>query len=157
MRFRIDPFKLAHNVLYVKSIARKVWKPVLFVCIILLDEERRQLFLPEAKLVIHDGMWLGKIPGLENAGHAHYEGQTRNGRMQGHGILTLTDGTKYEGTFLRNQIIGNGRIKYPDGREYIGPIKRWKQYGVGQLICPDGTVHQTNAAEENTQSFAQYS
>ncbi len=152
MRFRIDPFKLVHNVLYIKTIAKKVWKPALFVCVILFDS--RHLFLPEPKLIIHDGMWLGKIPGLENAGHAHYEGQTRNGRMQGQGLLTLTDGTKYEGTFLRDQIIGNGKIKYPDGREYIGPIKRWKQYGVGQLICPDGTVLQTNASQASSQPFA---
>jgi len=152
MRFRIDPFKFVHNVLYFKSVVKKVWKPVLFVCVILYDG--RQLFLPEPKLIIHDGMWLGKIPGLENAGHAHYEGETRNGRMQGQGTLILTDGTKYEGTFLRDQIIGNGRIKYPDGREYIGPIKRWKQYGVGQLICPDGTVLQTNSAQASSQPFA---
>lgn len=149
MRFRVNPFKVAEYVLHTKSKMKGIWKPVLFVCIMLF--EGRHSFLPAPKLVMHDGMWLGKIPGLENSGHAHFEGETRGGRMQGVGRLTLTDGTKYEGNFSRDQIIGNGRIKYPDGSEYVGPIRRWKQYGVGKLMLPDGNVVATNTNQKSPQ------
>ena len=137
------------NVYFAKSIVKKVWKPILFVCFMLVETKHIKSILPKPKIGTHDGAWIGKIPGLDGAGHAHYEGQTRNGRMHGLGKLTLTDGTTYEGEFFLGEIAGNGKVKYPDDSVYDGPIRRWQQYGVGQLTLPDGTVLITNASDKS--------
>ena len=77
---------------------------------------------------------VGGIP----AGGWQYEGQWRNGRMDGYGVLTYPDGWRYEGEWQNGQMIGQGTLSPPEGWEYTGAWRDGKMDGEGVLTYPDG-------------------
>ncbi len=49
-----------------------------------------------------------------------YEGQYKDGKRNGHGIYTWSDGTIYEGQFVDNKMSGHGTYMWPDGEQFEG-------------------------------------
>jgi hypothetical protein len=70
--------------------------------------------------------------------NARYEGEYKNGKKNGRGILDFSDGSKYEGNkiiinnsgeFVDNNIEGSGIYIWPDKRVYKGQWKNNKMHG----------------------------
>ena len=45
---------------------------------------------------------------IENSSGSKYEGQLKNGKRQGHGVLTYSNGNKYEGEWKNGLQEGRG-------------------------------------------------
>ena len=52
-----------------------------------------------------------------------YEGQMKNGKMQGKGVYSFSNGERYEGEFKDDMFEGKGVYFYPDGTKKIGVYK----------------------------------
>lgn len=61
-----------------------------------------------------------------------YEGDWRNGVMNGHGKLLFADGGCYEGDFVDGEIEGHGLRTWPDGSSYSGQFLRGERHGLGR-------------------------
>ena len=60
-----------------------------------------------------------------------YEGERKDGKPNGQGTHTWSDGRKYEGEFKDGKSHGRGTITHPDGTGYVGEWKDGKQHGQG--------------------------
>ena len=60
-----------------------------------------------------------------------YEGEMRNGNIDGIGCFIFNDKRKYEGEFINNKIEGNGILSWPDGKIFVGSFKDDLQNGFG--------------------------
>ena len=140
-RFRVNPYAVMASIHAVKSRVRKVWKPVLFVFIMLFNPAKHlSPFIPKAKREHYAGAWTYPIYNMPKVEHAIYEGETLGGKfMHGQGKLTLADGTSYEGEFNFSDLT-HGKISYPDYSVYEGPIAKWKEQGMGKITHADGNV-----------------
>lgn len=69
-----------------------------------------------------------------------YEGEYRNGIREGHGKVTLSDGTIKEGNFENGQLMGYGTAIFQDGDEYRGNFINYCMHGEGTLRYGNGTV-----------------
>ena len=70
-----------------------------------------------------------------------YEGEMKDGVMQGKGILTYDDGSRYEGDFRNGTFDGWGTLIYPDGHRYVGQFRNGTYDGTGTMTYPDGKVY----------------
>ena len=62
---------------------------------------------------------------FEFSGDSHvpdgvYVGEWKNGRMNGKGTMTYTNGAKYVGDWDNNMKHGNGTMTYANGDKYVG-------------------------------------
>ena len=80
-------------------------------------------------------MW--KIFG-ENGTHPKYKGDVENGKPNGLGIVTHTDGSKYVGEWKNGGINGQETFTWSDGKKYIGEWKNGKENGQGTFTWYDG-------------------
>ena len=53
---------------------------------------------------------------------AIYDGEWKNGKAHGNGILTLKNNTRFDGKFAENQFL-SGTITFPNKDEYTGQLK----------------------------------
>ena len=67
----------------------------------------------------------------EWGGNRRYEGEWKEGKMQGKGKIWYIDGTYYEGMFYDNQRNGLGKYVWNDDKWYEGEWKDGKQNGNG--------------------------
>eukprot|EP01062_Namystynia_karyoxenos_P028111 TRINITY_DN21369_c0_g1_i2.p1 TRINITY_DN21369_c0_g1~~TRINITY_DN21369_c0_g1_i2.p1 ORF type:complete len:296 (+),score=86.68 TRINITY_DN21369_c0_g1_i2:85-888(+) len=67
-----------------------------------------------------------------------YDGEFRDNRFHGHGVLRLRRGSVYEGGFARGKFDGVGKMLYIDGRVYTGQMKDGCPDGYGILTHPEG-------------------
>lgn len=86
-------------------------------------------------LLIDGIMWL--IDGEK------YEGEWKNGKLDGHGKVTYPNGRIYEGEWKNGKPDGHGKATYPDpcGGIYDGEWKDGKREGRGFFTFFDGTVY----------------
>jgi hypothetical protein len=82
-----------------------------------------------------DRQWFGDRP------NEHYEGEFRNGGLNGHGIYTWSDGRRYEGEFRDSKLNGYGVLTWPDGSSYEGEWADSRASGVGKLTTANGTFN----------------
>ena len=68
----------------------------------------------------------------------NYNGDWKNGKMHGLGIMTWPDGRRYEGRFRYNVRHGHGVCTFYDGRIYDGNWMWDKQWGKGVFTWPNG-------------------
>ena len=73
---------------------------------------------------------------------ARYEGNFKNGLINGKGTLYFSNGNKYVGDFKNQYREGNGFLKYSNGDEYKGQFKKGKLEGKGTLHYVSGDVYQ---------------
>lgn len=79
----------------------------------------------------------GAAPSAD-AGGWRYNGQWRNGKMDGRGTLLYPDGWKFEGDWREGRISGKGVLHFADGSLYDGEWADGKMDGLGSLTFPDG-------------------
>jgi len=78
---------------------------------------------------------------LELPNGDRYEGETRDGKMEGWGIYTFVNGDRYEGQFLDNRISGKGTMSYQNGNRYSGDFKSGMKHGNGVFTFANGDVY----------------
>mmetsp|Transcript_14127 Transcript_14127/g.29813 ORF Transcript_14127/g.29813 Transcript_14127/m.29813 type:complete len:165 (+) Transcript_14127:475-969(+) len=76
---------------------------------------------------------------------AEYEGEMKNGRMEGKGKYTFPSGTVYVGQFLDGEFHGEGTLEYPGCGEYRATWKHGKVVE-GHYVFSDGLKY-TDPAE----------
>lgn len=75
-----------------------------------------------------------------------YEGEFKNGEFHGHGTWEGSAGEgKYEGEFREGKFHGQGTFTKPDGRKYVGMFKDDKMDGKGILTWPHGELYEGEA------------
>ena len=66
------------------------------------------------------------------------EGQFRNGRLHGRGVVTWAKGDRYEGDFRDGEQTGRGTYTWPDGDRYEGGFRDGKLHGQGVYTWANG-------------------
>ena len=69
-----------------------------------------------------------------------YHGQTRAGKLHGHGVYTWSSGTRYEGDFVDGKHTGHGAHTWPDGARYEGEFRDGQLHGLGRYTYTDDSV-----------------
>ena len=69
--------------------------------------------------------------GVLNIGDGIYEGEMKEGNINGVGCFIFKDKRKYEGEFVNNKIEGYGILSWPDGKIFVGSFKDDLQNGFG--------------------------
>ena len=67
-----------------------------------------------------------------------YVGSWKNGDENGQGTFTGSNGEKYVGSWKDGYFHGQGTMTYLDGTKYVGGWKDGKEHGQGTLTFPDG-------------------
>lgn len=67
---------------------------------------------------------------------SEYNGEWKDGKMNGKGIFTWPDGRKYEGYYLNDLKHGTGRFEWEGGKIYDGEWKNGCQHGLGKYFFP---------------------
>ena len=71
-----------------------------------------------------------------------YEGEFRDGRRDGHGILVDFNGNRYEGEWHNDKLNGPGvAVDIHTGARYEGEFRDDKAHGFGTFWRPSGTVY----------------
>jgi hypothetical protein len=71
-----------------------------------------------------------------------YDGDYKDGKRAGKGVLTLKDGTRRQGTFVAGALQGDEVVEtYPAGEVYKGGFANNKRHGKGQMLYPDGRLY----------------
>ena len=84
---------------------------------------------------------------------SEYNGDVKNGKKEGRGILKFKDGTVYEGDFKDDNFNGNGILKYNNGRKYEGTFKDGKMDGNGKFTWEDGKIYIGNYVDDKKQGY----
>mmetsp|Transcript_11727 Transcript_11727/g.23995 ORF Transcript_11727/g.23995 Transcript_11727/m.23995 type:complete len:456 (-) Transcript_11727:53-1420(-) len=71
-----------------------------------------------------------------------YDGDWKNGDMEGAGIYKFADGLTYEGTFLRNRPNGIGKAVYSSGTTYEGEWLNGYPHGEGKMAYAVGSTYE---------------
>ena len=66
-----------------------------------------------------------------------YVGEFKDGKKNGQGVLTYSNGSKYVGEFQDGKKHGQGIITSPEGSQYEGVFKDGKFHGKGALFRYD--------------------
>lgn len=70
--------------------------------------------------------------------YVRYTGDFKNGKKQGHGTLTLSNGSQYVGSFQNGKKHGVGTFVFADCSRYPGEWKNDKMNGYGTFMFADG-------------------
>jgi hypothetical protein len=92
----------------------------------------------------YEGQWLGDHrhgKGREESrfGDFIYDGNFKNDKYDGSGIMSWANGSRYVGQFVNNLKHGTGREWYGQGDRYQGEYKDGNIDGRGEYIKADGT------------------
>ena len=84
----------------------------------------------------------GWYKGGDEKKHWKYVGEIKNGKPNGHGMLTKPEGSKYVGEFKDGKYHGQGTFNWSDGDKYVGEYKDGKYHGQGTLTLTNGTRYE---------------
>jgi hypothetical protein len=85
----------------------------------------------------------GKVV-IKKGNQIYYDGEMKDGRYNGPGILNDEDGDKYEGNFKDGLPDGIGKYEYADGSNYEGNFKEGRPDGLGKYEYADGGKYEGN-------------
>lgn len=71
-----------------------------------------------------------------------YDGQYLDGLRHGRGVLTLRNGDRYEGDFVRDALTGKGRWTFANGDRYEGELLNGVFHGRGAMAWANGTRYE---------------
>mmetsp|Transcript_12319 Transcript_12319/g.26598 ORF Transcript_12319/g.26598 Transcript_12319/m.26598 type:complete len:225 (-) Transcript_12319:778-1452(-) len=71
-----------------------------------------------------------------------YEGPMENGKRQGKGKYTWSNGTIYEGDYVDNKKHGRGKFTFPDKSTYEGEFVEDRIEGQGTYVYSNGDIYQ---------------
>ncbi|EQC33545.1 hypothetical protein SDRG_09052 [Saprolegnia diclina VS20] len=95
---------------------------------------RKNSYVGETKDRLRHGQGTYTFPG----GYFKYTGSWYRGKMHGHGIFFLGDGSTYEGAFEEGEMTGTGLRRWPDGSTYAGSFRRGELDGHGSFLSASG-------------------
>ncbi len=72
---------------------------------------------------------------------AVYEGETRNGKPDGRGVVTWPNGKRYEGEFFNGKFHGHGTFRWANGSTYTGEWSVSTRHGRGIMKWSDGSSY----------------
>jgi hypothetical protein len=75
---------------------------------------------------------------------AEYTGTMRNGKQQGRGTYIEQSGLAYDGMWTESRPDGHGRLSLPDGSEYVGLFRNGVANGRGRYTDATGEVFDGN-------------
>ena len=67
-----------------------------------------------------------------------YVGEYRDGKRNGQGTVTWSDGKNYVGEFKDGKFNGHGKLTWSDGKKYVGEWKNGRRDGQGTQTWLDG-------------------
>ena len=67
-----------------------------------------------------------------------YVGEYKDGKRNGQGTVTWSDGKNYVGEFKDGKFNGHGKLTWSDGKKYVGEWKNGKRNGQGTQTWLDG-------------------
>lgn len=97
----------------------------------------------------------GTLVWRDGASEQRYQGEMRDGRMNGRGIYTFSNGDRYEGEFKNDDFDGIGTLVEGDSR-YEGEWKSGKRNGRGMMIMPDGTRYDGQFKDDAIEGFGRF-
>jgi hypothetical protein len=71
-----------------------------------------------------------------------YDGEWKDGKRHGQGLLKTADGFTYDGTWSHNSMEGRGSATYPNGQQYNGLFSNGRREGRGTILFPNGAVYE---------------
>jgi len=77
----------------------------------------------------------------ENAYKSVYKGMSINGKHEGKGILSFSNGAEYDGNWRQGKFDGVGRMSYANKAVYSGSWQGGMRDGYGVYTYPDGKAH----------------
>ena len=69
-----------------------------------------------------------------------YEGDYKEDKYDGFGVISYPDGRKYEGEFKANYFSGMGIMFWPSGGRYVGNWEGDQRNGEGTMYGADGSI-----------------
>jgi hypothetical protein len=72
--------------------------------------------------------------------YSEYRGDLANGRPHGFGSITVETGLSYEGEWKNGLMEGVGALRLPNGDEYAGDFLAGRPHGSGRYAAADGSV-----------------
>ncbi|CAN5738113.1 hypothetical protein BH11PSE3_BH11PSE3_25080 [soil metagenome] len=75
---------------------------------------------------------------LKGKNEENYDGDMRDGKMNGHGTLVFPNGLHYEGAFKDNDFDGRGKLTFSNGDVYEGEFAADDRSGQGTFTMTDG-------------------
>ena len=92
------------------------------------------------------GSGKGRTVWRNSHGTSTHEGERREGKRHGRGIVVEADGDRFEGEFRNNKAHGRGTFTWTDGRRFEGEWRSGKPHGRGTFTEPDGDRFEGNWA-----------
>ena len=71
-----------------------------------------------------------------------YVGEYKDGKRNGQGTVTWSDGKNYIGEFKDGKFNGHGKLTWSDGKKYVGEWKNGKQHGQGTYTWTNGQKYE---------------
>jgi len=114
------------------------------------DRRTRKLLTQKWKIGYVDSkkppVGFAKNPGGQFRSHGNeyyysYDGEWRDGKMDGNGVYLFSDGFTYEGRFKEGQPDGQGVAYYPDGQRYEGQWGGGRYAGRGETFALSGSKY----------------
>ncbi|MCP4371514.1 MAG: hypothetical protein GY797_25845 [Deltaproteobacteria bacterium] len=85
-----------------------------------------------------------------------YEGKLRDGKRDGYGVFTWSDGTKYEGEWRNDKKDGHGVFTWPDGTKYDGELRNDKFDGQGVYTTANGDIYEGGFRNDKRHGYGVY-
>jgi hypothetical protein len=67
-----------------------------------------------------------------------FEGEIKNGKANGHGVMTWLDGDQYDGNWKNGDKTGRGVMKWNNGDHYVGDFQANLANGHGVMVLANG-------------------
>jgi hypothetical protein len=95
---------------------------------------------------VYEGEWKeGKMEGVgkmwDNNGNV-YEGEWENGKRRGKGVMRDCCGNVYQGDWRRDERHGDGAAQFGDGDTYVGGWRNNRKHGRGVYRWSDGSMYE---------------
>ncbi len=87
---------------------------------------------------------------------AVYEGNFKNGKCDGKGILTFSNGNKYLGDWQQDKRHGEGKLAFNEGHVYIGGFVSSKMRGKGIMNYANGDIYDGNWENDRPNGSGKY-
>jgi hypothetical protein len=95
---------------------------------------------------LNEGAWKTSI----------YEGNIRDGRLQGRGVYKWSDGDRYEGDVRDEKLHGRGIYVWANGNRYDGDYRDGKRTGRGVYMWANGSRYEGNYRDNLPHGFGDY-
>lgn len=114
----------------------------------LIEVNGETLVLSEGEIPYMGGSYSGQhvdgIPygsGVWTHPEGFYDGEWKDGKAEGFGVMTWVNGDRYEGEWKEDMLNGQGTFSFPNGEIYEGEWLKDMRHGQGTITYPDGDVY----------------